>query len=156
MDSGNFQLERNTFGRLVLTDAIGERYDGVTPVRAFPVSARTEGLSLLHADGRELIWIERLDALPPAVRSLIEEELEAREFTPEILCLQSVSTFSTPSTWEVKTDRGDTQFVLKGEEDIRRLEGSALLITSGQGVHFRVRDILALDATSRRLLGRFL
>ncbi|MEO6972311.1 MAG: DUF1854 domain-containing protein [Rhodoferax sp.] len=156
MDNGDFQLERNTFGRLVLTDAIGERYDGVTPVRAFPVSARTEGLSLLHADGHELIWIERLDALPPAVRSLIEEELEAREFTPEILCLQSVSTFSTPSTWEVKTNRGDTQFVLKGEEDIRRLEGSALLITSGQGVHFRVRDILALDATSRRLLGRFL
>jgi hypothetical protein len=156
MDRGDFQLERNTFGRLVWTTASGERFDGVIPVRAFPVSARAEGLSLLHADGHELAWIERLDALPPAVQSLIEEELEAREFTPEILCLKSVSTFSTPSTWEVRTDRGDTRFVLKGEEDIRRLEGSALLITSGQGVHFKVRDLLALDAASRRLLGRFL
>ena len=156
MDNGNWQLERDTFGRLVWTTATGERFDGVTPVRAFPVSARTEGLSLLHADGHELIWIERLDALPPAIRGLIEEELVAREFTPEILCLKSVSTFSTPSTWEVETDRGDTRFVLKGEEDIRRLEGSALLITSGQGVHFKVPDMLALDPLSRRLLGRFL
>ena len=156
MDNGNFQLERDAFGRLVYTAATGERFDGVTPVRAFPVSARAEGLSLLHTDGHELIWIERLDTLPPAVRSLIEEELAAREFTPEILCLKSVSTFSTPSTWEVQTDRGDTRFVLKGEEDIRRLDGAGLLITGGQGVHFRVRDMLALDPLSRRLLGRFL
>jgi len=156
MDASNFQLERNAFGRLVLVTATGERFDGVTPVRAFPVSASAEGLSLLHADGHELAWIERLDALPPALRSLIEEELAAREFVPEILHLKSVSTFSTPSTWEVETDRGDTHFVLKGEEDIRRLDGAALLITGGQGVHFKVRDMLALDPLSRRLLGRFL
>ncbi|MDR3454406.1 MAG: DUF1854 domain-containing protein [Rhodoferax sp.] len=156
MDACDFQLERNAFGRLVLTVATGEQFDGVTPVRAFPVSAPAEGLSLLNTDGHELAWIERLDALPPAVRSLIEEELAAREFVPEILRLKSVSTFSTPSTWEVETDRGHTHFVLKGEEDIRRLDGAALLITGGQGVHFKVRDMLALDAASRRLLGRFL
>ena len=62
MDASNFQLERNAFGRLVLVAATGERFDGVTPVRAFPVSAPVEGLSLLHADGHELVWIERLDA----------------------------------------------------------------------------------------------
>ncbi|QDL37139.1 DUF1854 domain-containing protein [Rhodoferax sediminis] len=156
MDACDFQLERNPFGRLVWIAPTGERFDGVTPVRAFPVSMPAEGLSLLHADGHELAWIERLDALPPAVRSLIEEELAAREFAPEILRLKSVSTFSTPSTWEVETDRGDTRFVLKGEEDIRRLDGAALLITGGQGVHFKVRDMLALDPVSRRLLGRFL
>jgi hypothetical protein len=156
MDVNDFQLERNAFGRLVWIGATGERVDGVTPVRAFPVSKPAEGVSLLHSDGHELVWIERLDALPPAVRTLIEEELAAREFGPEILHLKSVSTFSTPSTWEVETDRGDTRFVLKGEEDIRRLGGDALLITGGQGVHFKVRDMLALDPVSRRLLGRFL
>lgn len=156
MDSCEFELERNAFGRLVLTTAAGERFDGVTAVRAFPVSAPAQGLSLIHADGHELVWVEQLDALPAAQRSLIEDELAAREFVPEILRLKSVSTFSTPSTWSVQTDRGDTQFVLKGEEDIRRLEDAALLITDAHGVHFRVRDMLALDPPSRRLLGRFL
>ncbi|TAL73820.1 MAG: DUF1854 domain-containing protein [Burkholderiaceae bacterium] len=156
MHSCEFQLVRNAFGRLVLTTASGERFDGVTAVRAFPVSAPGQGLSLVHPDGHELVWVEQLDALPAAQRGLIEDELAAREFVPEILRLKSVSTFSTPSTWTVQTDRGDTQFVLKGEEDIRRLGGAALLITGAQGVHFKVRDMRALDGTSRRLLGRFL
>ena len=156
MTVSDFQLERNAFGRLVWIAVTGERFEGVIPVRAFPVAAPGEGLSLVSADGHELVWIERLDALPPGARDLIEEELATREFVPEILRLKSVSTFSTPSTWEVETDRGDTHFVLKGEEDIRRLDGAALLIAGSQGVQFMVRDMLALDPVSRRLLGRFL
>ena len=46
--------------------------------------------------------------------------------------------------------------MLKGEEDIRRLPGGRLLISSGQGLQFGVRDIAALDRGSRRLLERFL
>jgi hypothetical protein len=56
----------------------------------------------------------------------------------------------------VQTDRGATQFVLKGEEDIRRLDGGALLITDANGVSYRVRDRLGLDRHSRRLIERFL
>ncbi|HSV55080.1 MAG TPA: DUF1854 domain-containing protein [Burkholderiaceae bacterium] len=151
-----FELARNDFGRLVMTDAQGGSHAGVTPVRAFPLAAPDEGLSLVGADGHELVWIERLDALPPGLRALILEELAALEFMPEIRRLKSVSSFSTPSTWEVETDRGDTRFVLKGEEDIRRLGGSALLIAGSQGIQYRVRDMRSLDRGSRKLLERFL
>ena len=75
---------------------------------------------------------------------------------PVLERLLSVSTFSTPSTWTVQTDRGATQFVLKGEEDIRRLDGGALLVTDAHGVSYRVRDRLGLDRHSRRLIERFL
>jgi Domain of unknown function (DUF1854) len=151
-----FELQRNAFGRLVLLGAAGERVEGVLPVRAFPIAAPAEGISLVGPDGRELRWIEQLDALPPAQRQLIDEELAAREFAPEIRRLKAVSTFSTPSIWEVETDRGETRFVLKGEEDIRRLGRSMLLIADSHGVQFMVRDIAALDRGSRRLLERFL
>ena len=67
-----------------------------------------------------------------------------------------VSTFSTPSTWIVSTDRGATSFVLKGEEDIRRLRGNGLLITDNHGLTYRVIDMRGLDRMSRRLLDRFL
>jgi hypothetical protein len=156
MTTPEFELSRNAFGRLVLTDALGQAHTGVTPVRAFPLAAPDEGLSLVGSDGHELVWIERLDALPPGLRALILEELAGLEFMPEIKRLKSVSTFSTPSTWEVETDRGDTQFVLKGEEDIRRLGGAALLIAGSQGIQYRVRDMHALDRGSRKLLERFL
>jgi hypothetical protein len=151
-----WRLERNAFGRLVYTSADGERHDGVVPVRAFPLAAPGEGLSLLGGDGRELAWFARLDALPPAARTLIEEELAGREFAPAIRRIRSVSTFSTPSTWLVETDRGDTRLVLKGEEDIRRVNGGALLITDSQGIQFVVRELGALDRRSVRLLERFL
>ncbi len=151
-----WRLHRDAFGRLVLTDGQGVAHAGVVPVRAFPITAPDEGLSLVGADGHELAWCERLSALPAGPRALIEEELATREFTPVIRRLLSVSTLATPSTWEVDTDRGATRFVLRSEDDIRRLDGQALLILSSHGVHFAVRDRRALDPHSRRLLERFL
>jgi hypothetical protein len=153
--SADFRLSRNAFGRLVLTDAQGREHVGVTPVRAFPIAAPLEGLSLVGPDGHELAWVDRMDALTPAARVLVEEELAAREFMPRIEQLLSVSTFAVPSTWSVRTDRGPTQFVLKAEEDIRRLADGLLLITSAEGLQFRA-DRFALDKGSRRLLERFL
>ena len=149
-------LQRNAHGALVLVDASGQRHEGVLPVRAFPLSAPGEGLSLVSNDGRELVWIAQLAALAPAQRALLDSELAQREFMPVIQRIRSVSTFSTPSTWAVDTDRGPTALVLKGEEDIRRLAEGALLITDAQGLCFSVLDRFALDRGSRRLLERFL
>ena len=106
-------------------------------------------------EGHELAWIQHLQALP-RMRTLLEEELALRDFVPEISRLQSVSTFGTPSVWTVETDRGVTSFILKGEEDIRRLGRNALLITGSEGVQYSVRDMTVLDRTLRRLLERFL
>ncbi len=75
---------------------------------------------------------------------------------PEITRLGAVSSFATPSTWHIETDRGPTQLVLKGEEDIRRLPGGRLLIADQEGVSYLIRDPAALDRSSRRLLDRFL
>jgi hypothetical protein len=153
----SLKLERNAHGRLVLTLPDGTRHDGVTPVRAFPVAAPDEGLSLVASDGHELLWVPRLAQLDGDARTLIEQELQVREFVPTIERIVAVSSFSTPSTWDVETDRGAARLLLKAEEDIRRLGGrTRLLITAGDGLQFRVQDTTALDRHSRRLLERFL
>lgn len=152
----NFQLHRNTFGRLVFTDDSGQIHEGVVPVHAFPISAPETGVALVTADGHELAWIDQLNNLPAPICQLLEEELASREFIPEIQRLCSVSTFATPSIWEVETNRGNTSFVLRGEDDIRRLSPSALLIADSHGIHFLIRDTQKLDKNSKRLLDRFL
>ena len=152
----NFQLHRNPFSRLVLTYTDGVVHEGVVPVHAFPISAPTEGIALVSTDGRELVWIDNLAELPGNTRKLVEEELASREFIPEIRSIRQVSTFATPSIWEVDTDRGRTSFVLKGEDDIRRLNHSSLLIANSHGIHFLIRDTQQLDKNSRKLLDRFL
>ncbi|MGE5318617.1 MAG: DUF1854 domain-containing protein [Hyphomicrobiaceae bacterium] len=150
------QLTRDPHGRLLLTAPDGGVHEGVLPVRAFPLAAPTEGIALVGTDGHELAWIEHLSDLPDTTRQLVQEELASREFVPEILRLRRVSSFAIPSTWEVETDRGETRFVLKGEEDIRRLGVATLLISDSHGVQYLIRDLSSLDRTSRRLLDRFM
>ena len=156
MTEADFRLHRNPFGRLVLELADGSLHEGVVPVRAFPIGAPDEGVALVGTDGHELAWIERISALEPGLRALVEQELASREFTPEIRRIVDVSGFVTPCTWEVETDRGITRFLLKGEEAIRRLPPPALLVSDAHGIQYLIRDLQALDRRSRKLLDRFL
>ena len=149
-------LTRNDLGQLTLTLDDGRTHTGIVPVRAYPLSAPDEGLSLMNTDGHEVLWIDRLSALPPAWRQLLEAELAVRELTPQVTALLDVSSFSTPSTWTVDTDRGRTSFALKSEDDIRRLGDGRLLIHSAQGLTFSIADRSRLDKPSRKLLERFL
>ncbi len=151
-----FQLTRNAFGRLVCKDQSGMAQENVIPVRSFPIADPNQGIAIVDSQGHELVWIASLADLPQDYRSLIEEELSSREFMPEIKRLHKVSSFITPSTWHVETDRGDTSFILKGEEDIRRLTASSLMIADSHGIHFFIRDRLSLDRHSRNLLDHFL
>jgi len=156
MNTPDFTLARDQHGRLNLTLADGTVHEGVVPVRAFPISAPDGGLSLVSADGHELRWIDRLADLPANVREPIDAELALREFTPVIQRITQVSTFSTPSTWTVETDRGRTELVLKSEDDIRRLGNGRLLISTAQGLQFGIARASELDRHSRKLLERFL
>ena len=87
---------------------------------------------------------------------MIMEELSSREFMPILTRIDSVSTFATPSTWEVQTSRGQTSFVLRGEDDIRRINKTMFLVSDSHGVQYLIKDILNLDKHTRRLLDRFL
>jgi hypothetical protein len=151
-----FSLTRDAFGRLVMTSVIGEVCVGVLPVRSFPITAPNEALALVGPHGEELAWIDQLDTQPESVRTLIAEELAAREFMPEIIRIVSVSGFGTPSTWDIETNRGATRLTLRGEEYIRRLSGGGLLITDRFGIQFLIPDLKALDRQSRQFLDRFL
>ncbi len=153
----DFELFPDAQGRWVCRVAGGELLVGVQVVRAFPLSAPDEAISIVGPDGQEVVFVDRLDALDGECRAALQRALAEREFSPVIQRIREVSTFSTPSTWQVDTDRGPTELVLKVEEDIRRLPGQhRLLITSAHGVVFDIPDRNALDRASRRFLERFL
>ncbi len=151
-----FELHRDSFGRWELLMADGTRHAPVIAVRAYPVSDPDGGAALMDADGHESVWIDRLTSLGEPLRAQVMQALNEREFLPEILQLKGVNSFATPSTWTVETNRGPTQFLLKGEEDIRRLTGTVLLINDADGVQYMIRDLAAMDKHSRKLLDRFL
>ena len=152
----DYQLQRDAFGRLQLIDRDGIAHESVVPVRAFPITSPDQGMALVDPHGHELAWINSLSELPEELRQMVEAELASREFMPVISRIVSVSSFATPSTWTIVTNHGDTELVLKGEEDIRRLTSPGLLIADTDGIHYLIRDRYALDAHSRKILDRFL
>jgi hypothetical protein len=151
----NFELTQNSMGAWQL-QLDGELHIGVTVVRAFPIGAPDEAVSVLSAEGHELLWLDTPLALPEPQKNAVMSALQAREFMPEIQRVNAVSSFITPSVWSVQTNRGEAQFVLRGEEDIRRLSGQTLIVADEHGVQFLIRDLPALDRHSRKLLDRFL
>ena len=156
MNAGaDYHLQRDRFGRLIFTGCDGVAHEAV-PVRAFPIGAPDAGIALVDMHGHELAWIERLDDLPAELRQLVESELVSREFMPVIERIVDVTSYATPSTWQVITNRGESKLILKGEEDIRRLAAPALLIADSNGIQYLIRDRNTLDAHSRKILDRFL
>jgi hypothetical protein len=149
------QLERDSLGRLVFVDSYGTRHIGVHPVRAFPITAPGAGIGIMDQSGKELFWYPDVAVITKAELGLIEEELAAREFMPVIEKITHVSTFATPSIWDIETDRGPTRIRLKGEEDIRRIAGNTLLIADSNGMQFLIKDATQLDKVSKKLLDRF-
>ena len=154
-----YSLRKDAFGNLELVWSDHPVIERVTPVRPFPFSDPEDGLSFVDSDGHEVLWLDSINDLSTADRALVDDALAVREFMPVINRIDSVSSFNTPSTWQVETAQGKTQLVLKGEEHIRRINGMGgnhLLISDNHGIQFLIKDVSQLDKHSRRLLDRFL
>ncbi len=155
MSQMDFELKQDNSGHWQL-QVDNELHSQVVVVRAFPIGAPDEAVSILSAAGHELLWLPHPLQLPAAQKEAVLAALQTREFMPEIQRVDAVSSFITPSTWSVQTNRGFSQFVLRGEEDIRRISGKTLIVADEHGVQFLIRDLPALDRHSRKLLDRFL
>ena len=150
-----FTLEYDAFEHLVLVDAAGQRHVGVEPTRAFPITAPNQWIAICDAHGRELICLQDLETLPEPVRLILKDELRKRDFIPQILRINS-ATGNNPSQWEVQTDRGPKTFLLKSDDDLRRLGSKRALLIDAYGIRYLIPDTHKLDGASRRMLERYL
>lgn len=153
----DFSLERNVWGQLVLSLPDGRRLEGIEVVRAFPISAPGEYLSICNGEGREVMCIEDPSALPPRLLEMLDEEVARREFVPVVVRIEEVLADANPSQWRIVTDCGPTTFLVEdGDHDVRRLGPNRILLVDTHGIRYLIPDTLALDAHSRRILDRYL
>ena len=152
----DFTLEHDSFGRFILIRTDGVRHVGIEPMRGFPISDPAHGISLRDAEGRELVWIDDLAQLPEDARRELEAAFAQREFMPQIRRIVGISLQTDPCEWKVETDRGPTKFVLKSEENVRRLDKQRALVIDANGIRYLIADTKQLDKHSRRLLERYL
>ncbi len=84
-------LIKDERGHWQATLADGSVHNSVTVVRAFPILAPDEAISVIDVEGHELCWIEQVSDLNERVREAVVLALQTREFMPEILSVERVS-----------------------------------------------------------------
>src|SRR4051812_12997481 len=147
-----FGLVRDHWGQLTFINADGEKFPNVAPVALFPISKPEAWVSIRSADGLELACVEDPRTLPADVWQLLKEDLSRREFVPVIRRIVRVSGNSEPCEWQVDTDRGPTRFVLKSEDDVRRIGEHEILIVDAHGTRYHIPDLSDVDVKSRRIV----
>ncbi len=147
-----FELARNRWGRLVMTDENGNQHEDVSVVPLFPITEPRKWISIITSDGKEIASIENPEEYSSEIQEHLKNELTYRDFVPRISKVLQVSGTSEPCEWHVETNHGPTRFVLKSEEDIRRLSVHEVIIVDANGGRFRVDDTRKLDARSLRYI----
>jgi hypothetical protein len=154
--ANGYTLHRNAWEQLVLVDAEGRRYEGVEVVRAFPISDPNHAISLCDSEGHEILCVEDLAGVRPEFRELLEKELARRDFVPIIRRIVAVSEDVEPCEWYVETDRGPTAFTLDSEDEVHLIDTHQATVVDNHNIRYLIPDVTRLDATSRRILDRYL
>ncbi|MDE2999285.1 MAG: DUF1854 domain-containing protein [Gemmatimonadota bacterium] len=153
VDTGRIRLFREPAWRLRMTIEGDRSYLMVKIVRAVPLSEPERYICFLDANDEVICMVDDVRELPAAYRAIVREELARRYMTSQIQRVRSIRSEYGVSYWEVATDRGPREFVVKNVgEDARWLDEKRVLILDVDGNRFEVADLGALDKKSRGLV----
>ena len=153
LDPEKARFHVDAFEDLNLELAGDRTYGRVRVKRAFPLTRDDRFIVVQDRDGKEIGSLSRLDALDPASRQAVEEELERAYFTPRIQRIAKVTTAYRVPRWEVETDRGPRAFeIYSSRRDIRVLDGGRVLVQDADGNRYEIPDYRRLDPASRALV----
>lgn len=152
---GSLAIHSLGLGRIAFVDDQGATSQDVLAVRNFPISDPNRFISILDSRGREVGLIADLEQLPSDMADLVRRQLDEREFLPQIQRIVNVQMNKEPHEWEVLTNRGAVQFLMR-DEDIRRLGPTRAILVDLHGVRYYIPDSRLLDAKSRRYLTQYL
>jgi hypothetical protein len=152
LDPTSLVLTIDSLGRLCAVDATGARFEGIVPLRLFPLSDPEHWIALVDSEQRELCVVADIAALAADTAECLRQELTRREFVPVLIRINWVSGNTEPCEFKVDTDRGQAEFILQSEDDIRRLGKHSVLVLDAHGIRYLIPDDRKLDAYSKRVI----
>ncbi len=118
---------------------------------AFPYSD-AERFILLSLNDEEIGMVRELSELDPVSRNLLADVLKRRYHTPEIQRILSVYEAQNAMIWQVETDRGQRELLVRDRHNFRRLKNGDFIIIDVDGNRFRVSGSRRFDGESQKLL----
>ncbi len=121
--------------------------------KVFPLSHPDGFVSIQDGAGKEAGVLRTLGGLDEGSRSIVENELERRYFTPTILTIDSLKQDGGMWLFKVQTQRGPSSFYVRSWRDSsHEISQGRFQIVSVDGQRFEIRDLNALDERSQAQL----
>ncbi len=148
---------------LTLTMTDGVYYPRVTLRRCFPFSNNGLYITVRLPDtererGKEIGIINGIDALALESRDAVTSELKLHYFVPVIKKIYKVKEEYGFINWQVLTDRGDKEFIMRDNviATTRQISDTRWLLIDINQARFEINDDGSLDDRSRSLMIRHL
>jgi len=152
-DLKTVRLFHHASGSLCLTIAGDPIWSDVQVLRAAPLSDPDHYISVLDSDGNEIVLIDDPSQLDVETRRVLDEEMERRYLTLNVLRVHSARSESGVCHFDLETDRGRREVVVPNiYESARRLCGGRLLVVDVDGNRIEFPATTALDKRSATLL----
>jgi ATP-binding cassette subfamily B protein len=136
-------------------------YGGVFAVRCLPVHFPRRYISLRYLDSEkhevEVGLISSLDNWPENAQKLVSQSLLKRYFLHTIVGINSIEVFSGYLNFDVETDLGPLQFMMRwqGDRAYNYGHGGKLLIDTDEN-RYLIPDVQKLPESQRRLFLRYI
>ena len=115
----------------------------------FPFSRPGEYIELSNDSGDLIGFIRTLAELRPEVADAIRESVRLGHFVPYVQRILSVKGTQHLYTWNVITDRGRSEFHIRGRrQNLEEIGGDEHMVTDTEGVRYRIPKIPDLDPRS--------
>ena len=142
-------------GVLCLTIEGDRSWPGVHCARAFPISDPAHYIGFQDRAGRDIGMLVDPSELDIESRRILERELELRYFVPEVMDVLSVKEEFGAVYWQVRTDRGDKEIVIRNLKDsVHELSGNRAMIIDVDGNRFLIPDTRRLSPQALNILLR--
>ena len=150
------RLKANPDGTLWLKCG-GKTLESVRIKLGRPLYRPEDFATVFGPKGREAGMIVGLPRLQASARRVLEEHRVRQDLTSRIFKVNSLRHQFGAAYWDVETDKGPRQFVIRGTtEHVRWLDDDRMLITDVQGNRFEVPSLSGLDKRSQDLISLIL
>jgi hypothetical protein len=157
LDPARIRLWRGDTGHLRMELANERCILHVKVACAYPISDTEHYIGFRDLADVDIGMVPDPDRLDPKSRELVREELKKRYFVPKVTHIYEVKEEFGVGYWDVDTDMGRREFIVRGIRDsVREIGASRLIITDVDNNRFEIEDIEALDPVSYRLIEKVL
>ncbi len=124
---------------------------------AFPLSDPDRYIGLRDGSDKDIGILETLHGLDGESRSIIDEELSRRYFTPQVTRVDFVEEAFGVVTWEVETTKGPRRFLVRNLKDSAYTLGSSrVMMTDVDGNRYEFPDARSLGPKTLQVLSKIM